>query len=163
MDDDDNPSLRSVDELRIGSAVEQAARRRKTSATSRMGTSRDFFDSAFAMGTAGYVAAFSYVVYTHTQSAVARLGVSLLVAALPALLATELCGGDEHSGTELARTWLQEFVGTAIMVSLTCCPGALVGHLGKETEWSSDRATRRRPCRRWKAGPPVPVGSRIWG
>ena len=95
------------------------------------------WDRAFALGTACYVAAFSACVYAHTASAVAKMGVSLLASALPALLATELCGGDEAGGGELARTWLQEFVGTAVMVALTCCPGAAVGHLGRAYEYGA--------------------------
>ncbi|KAH8045010.1 hypothetical protein JL722_14407 [Aureococcus anophagefferens] len=95
------------------------------------------WERAFALGTACYVAAFSACVYAHTASAVAKMGVSLLASALPALLATELCGGDEAGGGELARTWLQEFVGTAVMVALTCCPGAAVGHLGRAYEYGA--------------------------
>ena len=93
------------------------------------------WDRSFAVGTACYVAAFSACVYCTTSSPVAKMGVSLLVCSLPALLGTELCGGDEGDGSDLAKTWLQEFVGTAVMVALTCSPGALCGHLGEYYEW----------------------------
>lgn len=93
------------------------------------------FDGCFAYGTALYVALFAFCVYAHTASPLAKMGVSLLVCALPALLATELGGGDEDRGAHLARLWLQEFVGTAVMVALTCAPGAFCGHLGRTYEW----------------------------
>ena len=60
---------------------------------------------------------------------------SLLACALPALLSTELASGDHVAGDALANAWLQEFVGTAVMVVLTCMPGALLGHLGYQVEW----------------------------
>jgi len=61
--------------------------------------------------------------------------VSLLVCALPALLAAEASGGDAAAGAELASTWLGEFVGTAVMVLCTCSPGALIGHAGEWAEY----------------------------
>mmetsp|Transcript_22670 Transcript_22670/g.68030 ORF Transcript_22670/g.68030 Transcript_22670/m.68030 type:complete len:345 (-) Transcript_22670:63-1097(-) len=93
------------------------------------------FDKAFAVGTALYVVAFGCAVYSTTESGAAKLGASLLICALPALLAAEASGGDAAAGAELASTWLGEFVGTAVMVLCTCSPGALVGHAGEWAEY----------------------------
>lgn len=94
-----------------------------------------FFDAAFAYGTAAYVALFAACVYASTTSTVAKMGVSLLVCALPVLLAGELGGGDEEAGARLWRAWLDEFVGTAAYVALTGCASAAVGGGGREREW----------------------------
>ena len=95
----------------------------------------ELFDRLFGAGAAAYVLGFAVVVYGATASAQAKLGVSLLACALPALLSTELASGDHVAGDALANAWLQEFVGTAVMVALTCMPGALLGHLGYQVEW----------------------------
>jgi len=100
-----------------------------------MGASGALFDRLFGVGSASYVLGFAVIVYGATASTQAKLGVSLLALALPALLSTELANGDQVIGDALANTWLQEFVGTAVMVALTCMPGALVGHLGYQVEW----------------------------
>jgi len=98
--------------------------------------SQTFFEAAFGVGAGAYVLAFAGCVYG-SASAQARLGVSLLACALPALLATELSGGDVVAGDALAGNWLQEFVGMAVMVACTCSAGALVGHLGKAYEYAA--------------------------
>ena len=63
------------------------------------------FEKAFALGTGVYVLAFGVAVYATTESGAAKLGVSLLICALPVLLSAEVSGGDAAAGAELASTW----------------------------------------------------------
>lgn len=85
----------------------------------------------FGLATGFYVAAFAAAVYSATESVTTRTAAVLFVTALPALLATEISGGDSKASQALVESWIKEFIGTAVMIAATCSPGAVVGHYGR--------------------------------
>lgn len=101
----------------------------------------------FGLATGFYVAAFAAAVYSATESVTTRTVSVLFVTALPALLATEICGGDSKASQALVESWIKEFVGTAVMVAATCSPGAVVGHYGTHCLLISSSALPRLQAR----------------
>ena len=93
------------------------------------------FDKPFTVATVCYALSFAVTTYVTTSSANVRTGATLLMLALPAIMATEIVGVSESKA--LVDAWSKEFVGMAVMVFCTCGAGPAFGHLGTKIEWLS--------------------------